>query len=106
MSVLRYVKNESTRFHTFVANRVAVLREGSNPDQWRYVEGVVNPGDCASRVLTANALLSCQRWLLGPEFLWKSEEDWPRNPSSLGCLQDGDPEVERGKFPSQFMAPW
>ena len=33
MSVLRYVKNESTRFHTFVANRVAVLREGSSPDQ-------------------------------------------------------------------------
>ena len=94
MSVLRYVKNESTRFHTFVANRVAVLREGSSPDQWRYVEGVANPGDCASRALTANALLSCQRWLLGPEFLWKSEEDWPRNPSSLGCLQDGDPEVK------------
>ena len=94
MSVLRYVKNESTRFHTFVANRVAVLREGSSPDQWRYVEGVANPGDCASRALTANALLSCQRWLLGLEFLWKSEEDWPRNPSSLGCLQDGDPEVK------------
>ena len=48
MSVLRYVKNESTRFHTFVANRVAVLQEGSSPDQWRYVEGVANPGDCAS----------------------------------------------------------
>ena len=59
MSVLRYVKNESTRFHTFVANRVAVLREGSSPDQWRYVEGAANPGDCASRALTANALLSC-----------------------------------------------
>ena len=94
MSVLRYVKNESTRFHMFVANRVAVLREGSSPDQWRYVEGVANPGDCASRALTAKALLSCQRWLLGPEFLWKSEEDWPRNPLSLGCLQDGDPEVK------------
>ena len=37
MSVLRYVKNESTRFHTFVTNRVAVLQEGSSPDQWRYV---------------------------------------------------------------------
>ena len=51
MSVLRYMKNESTRFHTFVANRVAVLREGSSPDQWRYVEGGANPGDFASRKL-------------------------------------------------------
>ena len=39
MSVLRYVKNESTRFHTFVANRVAVLQEGSSPDQWRALCG-------------------------------------------------------------------
>ena len=29
----------------------------------------------------------------GWEFPWKSEEDWPRNPSSLGYFQDGDPEV-------------
>ena len=60
MSVLRYVKNRSMRFHTFAANRVAVLGEGSSPDQWRYVEGVANPGDYASRALTANALLNCQ----------------------------------------------
>ena len=44
------------------------------------MEGVVNPGDCPLRALTSNALFSCQLWLLGPEFLWKSEEDW------LGCL--------------------
>ena len=67
----------STRFF---ADRVAVLQEGSSPDQGRYVEGVANPGDCPLRALTSNALFSCQLWLLGPEFLWKSEEDL------LGCL--------------------
>ena len=40
------------------------------------MEGVANPGDCPLRALTSNALFSCQLWLLGPEFLWKSEEDW------------------------------
>lgn len=45
MSILRYVKNESTRFHTFVTNRIAVLRDGSSPNKWRYVKGVANPGD-------------------------------------------------------------
>lgn len=35
MSVLRYVKNESTRFYTFVANRIAMIRDGSTPHQWR-----------------------------------------------------------------------
>ena len=82
MSVLRYVKNENTRFHTFVANQIAILRDGSSPYQWRFVEGVVNPGDYASRAMTADALMSCLEWLMGPEFLWKPEEDWPRNPAS------------------------
>lgn len=47
----------------------------------------------ASRAMTADGLLSCQRWLMGPEFLWKPEEDWPRNPSSLGTFPEGDPKV-------------
>ena len=34
MSVLRYVKNENRRFHTFVANRIAIIRDSSSPDQW------------------------------------------------------------------------
>lgn len=33
MSVLCYVKNENRRFQTFVANRIAIIRDGSNPDQ-------------------------------------------------------------------------
>lgn len=28
MSVLRYIKNENKRFNTFVANRVAIIRDG------------------------------------------------------------------------------
>ena len=38
-SVLRYVNNEDKRFHTFVANRIAVIRDGSDPVQWRFVSG-------------------------------------------------------------------
>ena len=33
MSVLRYIKNENKRFHTFVAKRIATIRDGSSPDQ-------------------------------------------------------------------------
>ena len=65
MSVLRYVKNESIRFHTFVANQIAKIRDGSTPHQWGYVEGAVNPGDYASRGTTAEALMTFQRWIMG-----------------------------------------
>ena len=42
MSVLRYVKNESTRFHTLVANRVAVLRDEGLVTLLCEVESIIN----------------------------------------------------------------
>ena len=37
MIVLRYIFNETRRFVTFVANRVAVIGEGSKLSQWRHI---------------------------------------------------------------------
>lgn len=48
-TVLRYLANESTRFHTFVANRVTVIRDATSVHQWRYVNTKSNLADCASR---------------------------------------------------------
>ena len=93
MSVLRYIKNETKRFHTFVVNCISMIYAGLTPNQWRYVEGIVNPGDSASRPMTAEALLSRNQWLMGPEFLWQPEEEWPQNPS-LGSIPCEDPEVK------------
>ena len=56
--VLRYIKNETSRYNTFVANRVAV-RDGSEPDQCRHVRGDMNLADNAFRGLTAANFL-CQ----------------------------------------------
>ena len=36
MTVIRYIANESKRFHTYVANRIAV-REVSNPSHWKCI---------------------------------------------------------------------
>ena len=94
MSVLRYVKNENRRFHTFVANRIALIRDSSSPDQWYHVEGTLNPGDHTSRGLTAEALLNCERWLLGPEFSWKSECQWRKEFDTSLVIQNDDPEVK------------
>ena len=57
MVVIRYIRNTSTRFQTFVANRLAVIREGSEPDEWRYINTKHNPADLASRGLSANDIL-------------------------------------------------
>ena len=93
MSALRYAKNENRHFHTFVANRIAVIRDGSNPDQWYHVEGTINPGDHTSRGLSADALLNCERRLLGPEFLWNPEHHWIKELGASIAIQDEDQEV-------------
>ena len=36
MTVIRYIANESKRFHTYVANRISV-KEESNPSHWKCI---------------------------------------------------------------------
>ena len=78
--VLRYIANSGGRYKTFVANRVAAIREQSFPCQWHYVGTKMNPADDASRGLSAEAITRSNRWTKGPEFLWLSEEIWPQIP--------------------------
>ena len=76
-SVLHYIENETARFHTFVANRVHLIREGSTADQWHYIKSADNPADDCSRGLSVSKFLNCERWLKGPPFLWRDESEWP-----------------------------
>ena len=96
--MLRYVRNETKPFHTFVANRIAIIRDGSDPDQWRHVNGDLNPGNDLSRGLWAEALLSSDCWIKGPAFLWEQKLRWPQGPLSLGSIPDVDPEVKVGIY--------
>ena len=54
MIVLKYIANEKRRFVTFVANRVTVIRQESEPSQWRHVRSELNPADYASRGIKAS----------------------------------------------------
>lgn len=100
--VLHYIANEDKRFHTFVANRVATIREGSTPSQWRHVKSPINPADDITRGLTPEELSG--RWLDGPEFLHAPREQWPRSLELQGDKLDGDPEVKQGYPQRVFIA--
>ncbi|XP_074655650.1 uncharacterized protein LOC141909164 [Tubulanus polymorphus] len=93
-SVLKYIRNEDKRFQVFVANRVGVIREHSEPSQWNFVDGKLNPADDASRGLSIDEMNRDCRWLKGPDFLWKTEESWPTQPD-LGVVESSDVEVKR-----------
>ena len=67
--VLQYITNESTRFHTFIANRLAITHDLSKPSQWRYVETNCNPADSASRGIKSEETKRAEEWFNGPAFL-------------------------------------
>ncbi|XP_071491771.1 uncharacterized protein [Diadema antillarum] len=96
-AVLQYIRSESRRFKTFVANRVAQIHNASTPKQWRHVDTKSNPADDGSRGLRASELLSNQRWITGPDFLKKEEKFWPAPPKVLELARD-DSEVKKEIF--------
>ncbi|XP_050409069.2 uncharacterized protein LOC126824016 isoform X1 [Patella vulgata] len=93
-TVLQYIRNESKRFHVFVANRISFIRSSTQLEQWKYVNTNTNPGDLASRTTTADNFVKDPRWLMGPEFLWTTEDTWPEQPK-LSELSSDNPEVKR-----------
>ena len=77
---LQYIKNEKTRFKTFVANRVTEIREVTEPSQWHHIAGDENPADIMTRgVFNVQDLLkgdSKRSWLKGPACLKNDESTW------------------------------
>lgn len=96
-TVLQYLKNDSKRFHTYVANRVAFIRSNSSPEQWRYVSTKNNPADEASRGSSQSSFLLNDRWKNGPAFLRKPDAELfaTQNQPVIEDLTDMDPEVKR-----------
>ncbi|XP_035986832.1 uncharacterized protein LOC118560169 [Fundulus heteroclitus] len=92
-SVLKYIKNETSRFKIFVANRVSEILKLSDISQWRYVNTSNNPADLASRGVKVQSFLKTGVWLCGPDFLCEPEIRWPENPEILESSLVGDPEV-------------
>ena len=89
---LHYINNEARRFKTYVANRVAEIRDASQPCQWRHCPGSLNPADEASHGIPAQRFLTSKRWFKGPAFLMKPEEDLPC--FEIEALPEDDQELK------------
>jgi len=91
-----WIRSQSREYKPFVAHRVGEIHECSAPYQWRYVPTKVNPADHGTRGLTVKELADTSQWWNGPEFLKRSEEEWPEckfdAPTSEESL-----ELKRGK---------
>ena len=94
--VLAYIVNEANRYRLFVANRVKLIREHSHLSQWKYVPSKDNPADDTTRGLKLTSSLKDERWIHGPEFLYKPKEEWPKQPKDF-TLSNEDKELKKLK---------
>ncbi|XP_078032247.1 uncharacterized protein LOC144467474 [Epinephelus lanceolatus] len=85
-TVLKYICKGTRRFQTFVANRVSIIREAADADQWRYVGSKENPADDASRGMRAENFLKGRRWINGPKLLCEPKEVWPKLDADLDVI--------------------
>jgi hypothetical protein len=94
--VIGYIKNDSRRFRTFVANRVQQIRDHTDPVLWRHVKSEDNPADDASRGLTAGEFVNRSKWLTGPDFLWNDQLPDDNEQHTTIVPQD-DPEIKNAQ---------
>ncbi|XP_030765011.1 uncharacterized protein LOC115889201 [Sitophilus oryzae] len=79
---LAWIRSSPHRWKTFVANRVSHIQEQVAPECWNYVDGKVNPADCASRGIFPEQFVSHSLWWAGPPWLAESNSYWPNCVSS------------------------
>lgn len=75
--VLSWLNGDTRKLKTFVANRVGEILETTERTSWRYTPTNANPADLISRGVNPSAISELKLWWTGPEFLTKSESDWP-----------------------------
>lgn len=100
--VLGYISNESRRFHVFVSNRVQEIQDSTHRSPWRYVDTKQNPADEASRGMKTDELRDLH-WILGPEMLWKKEDEWLNDDEQEHNLKNYNPEVKKSVAMASFL---
>ena len=74
---------------------MTTIRDLSEKSQWHYVSTSLNPADDASRGMTTESFLKCERWLNGPDFLKQPQHSWPKLPETALSLSDDDLEIKK-----------
>ena len=77
--VIGWVRSTSVWYKPFIAHRIGEIQTLTDSKSWRHVPGRLNVSDCATRSkLDDKTELIPRRWLTGPEFLYRSEDHWPK----------------------------
>ena len=90
-NVLQWLHGADKKQPVFAANRVAEILDSSSIDQWRHVEGTLNPADIGTR---RKSVLELEKneWFTGPAWLREKEDAWPQTSPQLFQQKTDDME--------------
>ncbi|XP_046630675.1 uncharacterized protein LOC124310754 [Daphnia pulicaria] len=77
-TVRNWVRALSGDYQVYVSNRIGEIQTLSDPSEWRFVPGVLNPADAATRSQLDYRAIPAW-WLDGPPFLYQEETAWPQD---------------------------
>lgn len=77
MVVLSWLQSHSSRWKTFVSNRVSHIQTTIPEARWNHVGSADNPADIPSRGMNAADLVESSLWWSGPSWLALPSESWP-----------------------------
>ncbi|KAJ0183094.1 hypothetical protein K1T71_001070 [Dendrolimus kikuchii] len=76
---LTWLRSPSSRWATFVANRVSHIQELTPIECWYHISSENNPADICSRGQFPNELIHNSLWWAGPSWLSQCKECWPNS---------------------------
>ncbi|XP_045027086.1 uncharacterized protein LOC123470616 [Daphnia magna] len=77
-TVRNWVRALSGDYQIYVSNRIGEIQTLTDPSEWRFVSGVLNPADAATRSQLGDRAIPAW-WLDGPPFLYQEETAWPQD---------------------------
>ena len=77
-TVRNWVRAVSSHYQVYVSHRIGEIQTLTEPQEWRFIPGRLNPADAATRSkLEEDEIPSW--WLDGPAFLYEEEPAWPED---------------------------
>lgn len=86
--VLCWINSDHRRYSQYVGHRISEVLEISEAHEWRWVPGKLNSADDATKWNTLPELSSEDRWFKGSEFLWCTEDKWPKSPDRKSTTEN------------------
>ncbi|XP_057381574.1 uncharacterized protein LOC130704113 [Daphnia carinata] len=77
-TVRNWVRATASFYQIFVSHQVGETQTLTEPKEWRFVPGKINPADAATRSQLESEAIPIS-WLDGPEFLYQTERCWPKD---------------------------